>query len=46
MYQSHGVGYAEYSRNFKKRMQIERDRDLDYRQSLMMVSEFDRKLQK
>ncbi len=44
MYQSHGVGYAEYSRNFNKRMQVERERELDHRRSLKMVSEFDRKL--
>ncbi len=46
MYQSHGVGYAEYSRNFNKRMEVERDRESNHRQSLKMVSEFDRRLSK
>ncbi|PFG14593.1 hypothetical protein ATG70_2829 [Bacillus sp. es.036] len=44
MYQSHGVGYAEYSQNFNKRMQVEKEREMDHRRSLKMVSEFDRKL--
>lgn len=32
MQQSHGVGYAEYSHRLAKRMQVEKEREMDYRQ--------------
>lgn len=31
MQQSHGLGYQEYSRQLNKRMQVERERELDYK---------------
>lgn len=31
MQQSHGLGYQEYSRQLNKRMQVEREREMDYK---------------
>jgi peptide deformylase len=44
MHQSHGMGYAEYQRSLEKRMIVERKREKEYKKSLIMVNEFDRKL--
>jgi hypothetical protein len=43
LYQAHGIGYAEYQRSLEKRMQVEKKREKDYKQSLGMVYEADRK---
>jgi biopolymer transport protein ExbD len=42
MYQTHGFGYEEYKRNLENRMQVERDRDKNYKQSMQLISELER----
>lgn len=44
MYQSHGMGYEEYQRSLEKRMLVEKRREKDYKQSVVIISELDRKL--
>ncbi|MFC0270900.1 hypothetical protein ACFFIX_05485 [Metabacillus herbersteinensis] len=44
MHQTHGMGYAEYSRHHDKRMEVEKSREMDYRKSQMIVNEFERKV--
>ncbi|WP_171016606.1 hypothetical protein [Pseudalkalibacillus caeni] len=44
MYQSHGIGYAEYGQSFAKRMEIEQEREADHQKSLSVVNEHERKL--
>ncbi|WP_349408396.1 hypothetical protein [Pseudalkalibacillus sp. SCS-8] len=46
MHQSHGIGYAQYERSLEKRMEIERKRDREYKQSLQMLNEFTGKVNK
>lgn len=43
LYQAYGFGYEEYSRKLSKRMEVEKHRDADYKKSLEIVAELDRK---
>ncbi|WP_177174433.1 hypothetical protein [Salipaludibacillus aurantiacus] len=45
MFQSYGIGYAEYNRDLDNRMKVEQERDKDHQQSLKMVNEHNRQLQ-
>lgn len=42
MLQSHGVGYAEYSRKLSQRLDIERERETSYQKSQEVVKDVDR----
>ena len=42
--QSHKMGYAVYSRNHKKRMEVEKNREKDYQQSKHLFEVLDRKM--
>jgi hypothetical protein len=42
--QSHKMGYAVYSRNHEKRMEVEKNRDEDYQKSKQLFAELDRKI--
>ncbi|MGP4073168.1 hypothetical protein ACTWQB_11510 [Piscibacillus sp. B03] len=44
MHQSHGVGYTEYGQKLEKRLQIEKEREKNYRESRRLVSEVDRQI--
>ncbi|MDC3412341.1 hypothetical protein NC797_00405 [Aquibacillus sp. 3ASR75-11] len=44
MQQSHGVGYAEYSRKLEKRLDIEKKRQSSYKRSQQIYAEVDRQL--
>jgi hypothetical protein len=46
MHQSHGMGYAEYAQNHKKRMDVEVSREADYRKSQLIYADIQRKLKK
>jgi peptide deformylase len=46
MYQSHGIGYAEYERSLEKRLFIERKREKDYKISRRVADEFDQRAAK
>ncbi|MBZ5753568.1 hypothetical protein [Metabacillus rhizolycopersici] len=46
MHQSHGMGYAEYAQNHKKRMDVEISREADYRKSQLIYADIQRKLKK
>jgi hypothetical protein len=38
MHQFHGMGYKEYSRDHKKRMQVEKKREEDYAKSQSIIA--------
>ncbi|SER44824.1 hypothetical protein SAMN04487944_104157 [Gracilibacillus ureilyticus] len=42
MQQSHGLGYAEYSRKLSKRLKVEEERENDYEKSQKIVNEVNR----
>lgn len=42
--QSHGMGYAVYSRNHEKRMEVEKNREHDYLKSKRLFAELERKM--
>ncbi|MGD6794498.1 hypothetical protein [Metabacillus indicus] len=42
--QSHKMGYAVYSRNHEKRMEVEKNREEDYQKSKQLFAELDRKI--
>jgi hypothetical protein len=44
MYQTHGIGYAEYGRSLEKRIKIEKEREKDHHNCNRMANEHDRKL--
>lgn len=44
MHQAHGIGYAEYGRSLEKRILVEKRREKDYKNSILMAKEVDRKL--
>jgi hypothetical protein len=46
MHQSHGIGYAEYSQNHEKRMDVEIAREKDYRKSQLIYAENERRMKK
>ncbi len=37
MFQSHGMGYAEYSRKLDQRLKVEQEREQDYLQSRRII---------
>ncbi|MFZ3591391.1 hypothetical protein ACOI1C_19720 [Bacillus sp. DJP31] len=43
MHQSHGIGYAEYSRKLKQRLRIEQKRQEEYELSRRMVADIERR---
>ncbi|WP_187371001.1 hypothetical protein [Gracilibacillus massiliensis] len=42
MHQSHGVGYAEYGRKLSQRLEVEREREMSYRESQEVVKDVER----
>ncbi|WP_235182667.1 hypothetical protein [Gracilibacillus boraciitolerans] len=44
MHQSHGVSYAEYGRNHTQRLKVEKERELNYLQSLNVVKDVERQV--
>ncbi|WP_202406280.1 hypothetical protein [Pontibacillus yanchengensis] len=44
MHQSHGMGYAEYSRRLDQRLKVEQRRQQEFEQSQRIVAEVDRKI--
>jgi hypothetical protein len=44
MQQSHGIGYQEYSRKLEKRIEVEKRREKEYKQSQLIVAQADRQL--
>lgn len=40
MQQAHGIGYAEYNRNLEKRIEIEMERDKDYKAGNKLAKQF------
>ncbi len=40
MQQSHGTSYAEYNRNLEKRIEIEKEREKDYKASKKLIAQF------
>ncbi|OZM55980.1 hypothetical protein CIB95_14130 [Lottiidibacillus patelloidae] len=42
MHQTHGFGYEEYKQKLDVRMQVEREREQDYKKSRQIVSELER----
>ncbi|WP_202595692.1 hypothetical protein [Pontibacillus yanchengensis] len=44
MHQSHGMGYAEYSRRLDQRLKVEQRRQQEFEQSQKIVAEVDRKI--
>ncbi|WP_194840806.1 hypothetical protein [Filobacillus milosensis] len=44
MHQSRGVGYQEYSQNLEKRLEVEKQREKEYKQSRRVVAEVDRQI--
>jgi hypothetical protein len=44
MQQSHGMGYAEYSRKLQKRIDVEKRRYQSYKKSQQIYAEVDRQI--
>lgn len=44
MQQSHGIGYSEYSRKLDVRIQVEKRREREYKQSNRIVNDLQRKM--
>ncbi|VXB33223.1 conserved hypothetical protein [Bacillus sp. 349Y] len=44
MHGAHGVGYEVYKRKHEVRMQVEMQREKDYRESRRMIAALDRKV--
>ncbi len=42
MHQSHGVGYAEYSRKLSQRLDVEKERETSYKKSQEVVKDVER----
>ncbi|MDG5788923.1 hypothetical protein QA612_15815 [Evansella sp. AB-P1] len=42
MFQSYGIGYAEYNRCLEKRMKVEQQREKDHQRSISIVNEHNR----
>lgn len=43
MHQFHGMGYGEYSRKHRNRIQVEKKREKDYAKSQIIIANIDRK---
>lgn len=39
MFQSHGISYAEYNRSIENIMEVEKQREKDYKRSLSIAAE-------
>lgn len=46
MHHSHGMGYAEYSQNHEKRMDVEMSREEDYHKSQLIYAKIERRMKK
>ncbi|WP_199445843.1 hypothetical protein [Bacillus weihaiensis] len=46
MHHTHGMGYAEYAMKHEKRMDVEKNREEDYRKSQLIYAELERKMVK
>ena len=46
MHHSHGMGYQEYAQNHEKRMDVEMNREKDYRKSQLIYAEIERRMKK
>ncbi len=44
MHQAHGIGYKDYCRKFKERMRVEKSREQEYKQGLMIVARIDHRV--
>ncbi|MFI8576038.1 MULTISPECIES: hypothetical protein [Rossellomorea] len=44
MHGAHGIGYEVYKRKHEVRMQVEKRREQDYKESRRMIAAFDRKV--
>ncbi len=44
MHGAHGIGYEVYKRKHDVRMQVEKKREQEYRESRRMIAELDRKV--
>ncbi|BCB05498.1 hypothetical protein KH172YL63_36310 [Bacillus sp. KH172YL63] len=44
MHGAHGIGYEVYKRKHDVRMQVEKKREQDYKESRRMIAAFDRKV--
>ncbi|MCM3731331.1 hypothetical protein M3196_06600 [Fictibacillus nanhaiensis] len=42
MHQSHGCGFAEYERDLEKRLDVEKDREKDYKKGLEVAADANR----
>jgi len=42
MHQSHGCGFAEYERDLEKRLDVEKDREKEYKKALELAAEANR----
>jgi hypothetical protein len=40
MQQNHGIGYEEYNRSLEKRLEVEKEREKDYKRSQKIGIEF------
>ncbi|MDR7072933.1 hypothetical protein [Fictibacillus barbaricus] len=39
MHQSHGCGYAEYDRDLEKRLDVEKEREKEYKKGLKIAAD-------
>jgi hypothetical protein len=44
MHSAHGIGYEVYKRKHAVRMQVEKQREQDYKESRRMIAALDRKV--
>ncbi|MCR8847657.1 hypothetical protein NQ095_04500 [Rossellomorea sp. SC111] len=44
MHGAHGIGYEVYKRKHEVRMQVEKKREQDYKQSRLMIAALDRRV--
>ncbi|WP_430743261.1 hypothetical protein [Bacillus atrophaeus] len=44
MHKTYGIGYGEYSRRLDARMEVERQRELDYEKSKHFSEQFNEKI--
>ncbi|MFG3443883.1 hypothetical protein [Bacillus velezensis] len=44
MQKSHGIGYEEYGRRLSKRMEVERQRELEYQKSKFLAAQLSEKI--
>lgn len=44
MFRAHGISYAEYDQDIDKKLDVEREREKEYQQSIKFSAQYDRKL--